>query len=100
MATRRRTGQALVELAVGMFAFALVVSAAIGFAMYIVTALNMRRTMRADVGRKAMRSVGSSLVTSRDAKDVELDAMSAEYVFGSEDVSVKETVSLPPMGYL
>jgi hypothetical protein len=100
MATRRRTGQALVELAVGMFAFALVVSAVIGFAMYIVTALDMRRTMRADAGCRAMRSIGSSIVTSRDSKDVEIDAMAAEYVFGSEDVSVKEKVSLPPMGCL
>lgn len=99
MATRARRGQALVEMALGMFAFALVASALVGFAIYIASALDMRRTMRADAGERAMGSIGqpTSLVTSQDSRKVEVDPIAAEYVFGREEVSVRDSVSLPPM---
>ena len=41
-----RRGQALMELAVGMFALALVVSALCGFALYIVKSLKVQNALR------------------------------------------------------
>lgn len=43
---RIRRGQALMELAVGMFALALVVSALCGFALYIVKSLKVQNSLR------------------------------------------------------
>ena len=49
MATERhRSGQALMELAVGMFTLALVVSALVAFAMYIVKSLAAQNLNRGD----------------------------------------------------
>jgi hypothetical protein len=45
MATKRRA-QALIELAVGMFAFALVISALTGFAVWIAKSLKMQNSLR------------------------------------------------------
>ena len=43
---RTEKGQALMELAVGMFALALVVSALCGFAIYIVKSLRVQNSLR------------------------------------------------------
>lgn len=43
---RIRRGQALMELAAGMFALALVVSALCGFAIYIVKSLRVQNSLR------------------------------------------------------
>ena len=45
-----RRGQALMELAVGMFAFALVVTALCGFAVYIAKSLKMQNSLRTGAG--------------------------------------------------
>lgn len=44
---RTRRGQALIELAVGILAVAIVVSALTGFALYIVRSLRAQNTARA-----------------------------------------------------
>ena len=83
----------------GMFALALVLSALFGFAAYIVKSLDMRRTLRAEAGRRAMSSSGSPgmLVTASDQKTVRVESFSAEYTFGKTEMSVREKVALPPM---
>ena len=94
-----RRAQALVELALGMFALALVVSALVSFAAYMVRSLDMQRTLRADVGRCALVSVGGDgmLLSAKESDSVEIDDLSAEYFFGEPSATVRESVSLPPM---
>ena len=100
MATKVRRGQAFVELAIGMFALALTFAALIGYATYIVGALDMGRRLRAEAGTDAMGSVGGdgAFAHATDAGAIEMEPMAAEYIFGSEEVEVKEEVHLPVMG--
>jgi hypothetical protein len=79
-ATSRR-GQALMELAVGMFALALVVSALAGFAVYIAKSLRSQNSVRS--------SSKSSDTT------VEVDSFAAEWIFGKEKMDVREKVVMP-----
>lgn len=79
--TRTRRGQALMELAVGMFAFALVVTALCGFAVYIAKSLKMQNSLR----------TGASTQTAT----VEFTTFGAKYVFGAERLTIKESVSIP-----
>ncbi|MBQ1568729.1 MAG: hypothetical protein IIZ70_02390 [Kiritimatiellae bacterium] len=98
MATRR--GQALVELAIGMFVVALVLSGLLAFGKYIVESLDEQRTMRADAGQGALGSVGgdgSYSSASRHAS-VTVSPLAAEYIFGSTTVEVKEEVHIPVTG--
>ena len=81
MGTDRRRGQALVELAVGMFTLALVVSALATFAVYISKSLKMQNSLR----------TGSA---SQQDK-VELSQFAAENVFGTSVLVVKEKVVMP-----
>ena len=85
MATERERaqcrGQALMELAVGMFAFALVVTALCGFAVYSAKSLKMQNSLR----------TGASTQTA----SVEFTTFGAKYVFGVERLTIKESVSMP-----
>lgn len=76
MATRR--AQALVELAVGMFALALVVSALTGFALYIAKSLRAQNMAR-------------SSSPSSDTR-VDVGAFAGEWVFGKQKLDVREKV--------
>ena len=76
-----RRGQALMELAVGMFALALVVSALAGFAVYIAKSLRSQNTVRS--------SSESSDTT------VQFDSFAAKWIFGGESVGVREKVAMP-----
>ena len=78
MGTRR--GQALMELAVGMFALALVVSALCGFAVYIAKSLRVQNELR--VGGK-----------KTDA--VEVPSFAAERAFGAEKLEISEKLAWP-----
>lgn len=105
MATKRakgRLGQAFVELAIGMFALSLVLSALLGYVVYIARAGEFRRDLRAKAGRAALTSVGSSYMnsfTSISEEDVvEVEPFAAEYIFGTEEVEIREEVHLPAMG--
>lgn len=102
MAIEFRRGQALVELAVGMFALALVAASLIGFTAYIISSLDMQRDLRADAGRPALAAVGGdgSFVSKSDHDTVEVEPLAAEYVFGSTEVEVKEEVHIPAMSGL
>lgn len=93
-------GQAFVELAMGMLALALVLAAALGFIEYIVGSLEMQRTLRAKAGVGAMTATGGdgAFVTAKDSGVVTVEPMAAEYIFGSEEVEITETVHMPTMG--
>ncbi len=97
---RARPGQAFIELAMGMLALALVLAATFGFMEYILGSLEMQRTLRAKAGRGAMTSAGDdgTFVTAKDSDVVVVEPMAAEYIFGSEEVEIKEAVHMPTMG--
>ena len=86
MATDARRGQALVELAVGMFTFALVVSALCGFAVCIVKSLKMQNSLR--------------MGNSSQSATVKFDSFAAKHVFGTDSLRLKERVVMPPMTIL
>jgi hypothetical protein len=79
MGTRR--GQALIELAIGLFTFALVATALCGFAVYIARSLRVQNTQR-----------GTS---PESPPPVEIGQFAADYVFGTQTLKVKETFYLP-----
>lgn len=75
-----RRGQALMELAVGMFTLALVVAALCGFATYVAKSLEVQNKIRVGGTRSDSVDVSSSL---------------SEYVFGSETLRISETLVWP-----
>lgn len=99
-----KKAQAMIELAIGMFALVLVVSALSGFTLYIVKGLEAERTVRADAGKDAMTFFDSSENPAYRFADrvepMEVDSLSAKYLFGTEKVHVRESVYLPPMNGL
>lgn len=80
MDTRRR-GQALIELAIGMFALALVVSALCAFAVYIAKSLRMQNSLRTKANFQS--------------DSVEVSSFAAKYIFGTEKFPIKEKVEMP-----
>ena len=74
-------GQAMIELAFGMFALALVVSALCAFAIYIARSLEMQNSLR----------VGSS--SQHDT--MEVSDLAAQYIFGKETIKIEEKVTMP-----
>ena len=80
MATERRRGQALMELAVGMLALALVVSALCGFAVYIAKSLRIQNELR---------------VGGKKSDSVEVSDFAAERVFGQGTLEISERLSWP-----
>lgn len=97
---RFRRGQAFTELAVGMLALALVLAGLFSFTSYILSSLDQQRTVRAKAGRNALNTCGcdESYVSASEQDAVTVEPMAAEYIFGTEEVPVKEEVHLPPMG--
>lgn len=78
---RTERGQALVELAVGMFAFALVVSVLTTFAVVIVRGLELQNSLR----------VGASVRTT----SVEVSDFAAQTFTGSSVLHLRESVVFP-----
>ena len=96
------SGQAFMELALGMLALALVLAALFGFTAYILSSLEMQRHLRADAGRGALNvGGGDESYSSKVADDtVEVEPLAATYIFGSSEVEVKEEVHIPAMSGL
>jgi len=82
MVTRR--GQALMELAVGMFALALVVSALCVVAHYAVRSLEIQNSLRKN---------GSS---GSDSDSIEVGGFAAANFTGSETLKIHDKVEMPP----
>lgn len=80
----RWRGQALMELVIGMFALALVVSALCGFAVYIAKSLRVQNELRQNDGR-----------TNSGSDSVEVGGFASRYVFGNEALRIEERVELP-----
>ena len=97
---RSRSGQALTELAIGLLAFALVITAILGFAKCIVASLDMRRSLRADAGRRALGAAGGDTAYSSSSKSVSLEVspLAADGIFGTRRVEMKEEVHIPHAG--
>ena len=83
MATRR--AQALVELALGMFALALVTSALCVFAVYIARSLRVQNTAR-----------GSA---PEPAEPVEVGDFAERYFTGTKTLKISERVEMPMTQY-
>ena len=96
------SGQAFMELALGMLALALVLAALFGFTAYILSSLKMQRHLRADAGRGALNAGGGDESYSSKVADdtVEVEPFAATYIFGSTEVEVKEEVHIPVMSGL
>ena len=92
-----RRAQAFVELSLGMFALALVFSALAAFALFIVKSLSLQSKARSDAGRSALVGYGQGGADSVKTDAVELDPVAAEYLFGSNNATVKEKAYLPNM---
>lgn len=75
-----RRGQALIELAAGLFALALVVSALCGFALYIAKSLRLQNELR---------------VGGQKTDSVEVSAFAAEHVFGGQKLKISEKLAWP-----
>jgi len=82
MAADRR-GQALLELAFGMFALALIVSALCGFAEYIAKSLRAQGELRVSGG------------SDKKSDSVAFEGFAAENVFGTSSLKIEEKVVMP-----
>ena len=80
MVTSLRRGQALVEVAVGMLALALVVSTLCGFALYITKSLEIQNKLR---------------VGGKRGETVDVSGPMATYLFGAEQLKASEKLSWP-----
>ena len=81
---RLRRGQAMIEMAVGMFALALVVSALCGFAIYIARSLRAQNELREENGGANSKS-----------DSVEVGDFAGTYIFGKDVLDISEKVELP-----
>ncbi|MBR2837970.1 MAG: hypothetical protein IKE55_04245 [Kiritimatiellae bacterium] len=81
MRTDRR-GQAMIELAIGMFALALVVSALCTFAVYIVRSLEVQNSLRSS--------------SPQMNKPVKVDDFAARHFVGRDSLKMDERVVMPP----
>ena len=77
-------GQALIELAVGLFTLALVVSALCGFAVYVARSLEAQNELRTTAGGTNSRS-----------DSVEVGDFSSRYVFGQDVLNISARVEMP-----
>ena len=73
---RARSAQAMIELALGLFALALVISALCVFSAYIVRSLEMENSLRGN--------------SKGVADSVETGAFAAEHLFGAEKLHISE----------
>ena len=92
-----RGGQAMIEFAVSAFAFSLVLAVLFSFARAIVSSLDIQRTVRMEAGRSALASSGleGAYSSARRSEEVEVEELSAKYLFGSPTVEMKEEVYIP-----
>ena len=100
MDTRRiRRGQAMVELAAGMFALALVLSALFTFAVYIVKSLDEQRDLRSRAGSTALVSSGAegTFCSAVSNLEVPVEPFAAEWLLPEDTLKVDESVHIPTM---
>lgn len=84
MGTKR--GQALIELALGLFSLVLVTSALGVFVSYIVRSLKAQNDLRVGV--------------SSHREEVEIPEFAAKYIFGVDHLKIDEAVKMPQTSIL
>jgi len=94
-----RSGQAMIELAVALFAFSLVLAAVFSFTHFIVSSLDIQREVRAEAGLRALVSSGGPdmYLSAIGEKKTDTGALASDYLFGTREVTVKESVYMPAM---
>ena len=102
MATDSRRGQAMYEMAIGMFLLVLCAGALFSFGEIILTSLDQQDRIREEAGRKALESfapedVRVRFVTSHGNDSVTVEPIAAEYFFESESIKVQNEVHMPAM---
>lgn len=121
---RARSGQAMIEFALGLFVLALVLSALLSIGKIIPESTRLQSVVRREAGRNAESGGGTpngalpaairgnlpdpmgrlaavELTTSAQIETVDLDAFAAEYLFDTNEGNeyrIRETTSLPVMG--
>jgi hypothetical protein len=102
MRIKSKSAQALMEMALGMLALSLVVSALVAFSSYIAKGLEIQHEARSQAGVSAVNSSSSVVSFSSSARsaDIEVDRIAAEYIFGEQRIKIKEEVNVPKAGIL
>lgn len=119
-----RSGQAMIEFALGLFALALILSALFSIGKIIPESTRLQSIVRREAGRNAESGGGEpngavperiggnlpsrvsdlrpvELTTSEQIETVDLDAFAAEYLFDTNagnEYRVRESMSMPVMG--
>ena len=99
MAIKSRSGQAMMELAAGMFALALALAALFTFSRYMLESLEEQRTLRSKAGCAAMTSTGGdeTYSTATVGREVEVEPFAAEWLFPEKTLVIDESVHMPSM---
>ena len=99
----RRRGQAMFEMAIGMFLLVLIATALFSFGEIILTSLEQQDRIREEAGRKALDAVAPSdvrvvFVSSHGDDSVTVEPIAADYLFDSQEIKVRNEVHMPVMG--
>ena len=97
-----RRGQAMYEMAIGMFLLVLMAGAVFAFGEIMLTSLEQQDRIREEAGRKALDSYAPPDVRVRFSSShgndtVEVEPIAAEYFFNSQDIKVQNEVHIPVM---
>ena len=100
---RSRRGQAMFEMAIGMFLLVLMATALFSFGEIILTSLEQQDRIREEAGRKALDAVAPPevrvrFVSSHGNDSVTVEPIAADYLFDSQEVKVVNEVHMPVMG--
>lgn len=98
-----RRGQAMYEMAIGMFLLVLIASALFSFGDIILTSLEQQDRIREEAGRKALDAfappdVRVRFVSAHGNDSVEVEPIAAEYLFDSQEIKIQNEVHMPVMG--
>ena len=98
----RRRGQAMYEMAIGMFLLVLLASALFSFGDIILTSLEQQDRIREEAGRKALDAfapddVRVRFMSSHGNDSVTVEPIAAEYFFDSQEIKVQNEVHMPVM---
>ena len=102
MATDAKRGQAMYEMAIGMFLLVLMAGALFSFGAIMTTSLEQQDRIREEAGRKALEAyapddVRVRFVSAHGNDSVPVEPIAAEYFFDSEEVKVQNEVHMPVM---
>lgn len=99
----RRRGQAMFEMAIGMFLLVLMATALFSFGEIILTSLEQQDRIREEAGRKALDAVAPPdvrvrFMSSHGNDSVTVEPIAADYFFNSQEVKIQNEVHMPVMG--